>query len=293
MQAESQSMKIAPCSFAGMPALPTRMLDGLHVNIKNTFIHVDDHTPSTCSHGARTCMARVNSDEDASPWPKVAEFFLEPAQASDVMHCSFNEEEPCTSPSSSRGTGGNEDSPHILIQLAPDTRQTLESVNAEVCRSFIANGTDNRCIDLRVVLDGLHFSKNLFHVGQILPVRMASEDQAPCLSRSSTRASDATNGACTPDAITERVTDDEYESCAPKLKSSMVCRHWKHGWCKYEDNCRFLHPADKKGCIGSNPSDESGLVPPKPKPRTKRSRCRAAHVHNTVTAPLPVGIVQI
>jgi hypothetical protein len=31
------------------------------------------------------------------------------------------------------------------------------------------------------------------------------------------------------------------------VKSKMVCRHWKQGWCKFNDNCRFLHPWEKKG----------------------------------------------
>lgn len=31
-------------------------------------------------------------------------------------------------------------------------------------------------------------------------------------------------------------------------KSAMVCRHWKSkGWCRMEDNCKFLHPDHKRG----------------------------------------------
>lgn len=30
--------------------------------------------------------------------------------------------------------------------------------------------------------------------------------------------------------------------------SKVVCFHWKNkGWCKYEDSCRFSHPAEKRG----------------------------------------------
>merc|ERR1719401_342523 len=31
-------------------------------------------------------------------------------------------------------------------------------------------------------------------------------------------------------------------------KSHMVCRHWKtKGWCKYQTNCKFMHPEHKRG----------------------------------------------
>merc|ERR1712228_604643 len=31
-------------------------------------------------------------------------------------------------------------------------------------------------------------------------------------------------------------------------KCTMVCRHWKSkGWCRLEENCKFLHPECKKG----------------------------------------------
>jgi hypothetical protein len=41
-------------------------------------------------------------------------------------------------------------------------------------------------------------------------------------------------------AFDETPRDDE--------KSQMVCRHWKSkGWCRYESQCKFLHPASKCG----------------------------------------------
>jgi len=31
-------------------------------------------------------------------------------------------------------------------------------------------------------------------------------------------------------------------------KNAMICRHWTtKGWCKLEDNCKFLHPESKRG----------------------------------------------
>jgi len=46
-------------------------------------------------------------------------------------------------------------------------------------------------------------------------------------------------------------------------KSTMVCRHWKSkGWCRMEENCKFLHPENKRGVSapkgGSKGSATSG-----------------------------------
>jgi len=65
-------------------------------------------------------------------------------------------------------------------------------------------------------------------------------------------------------------------------KNTMVCRHWKSkGWCKLEDNCKFLHPEHKRGIAApSAPSKNAagakvemtldGEVPPAPLARRRK-----------------------
>lgn len=43
-----------------------------------------------------------------------------------------------------------------------------------------------------------------------------------------------------------------------KEANVMVCRHWKSkGWCRMEDNCKFLHPERKRG-VGSVNGNKAG-----------------------------------
>jgi len=58
---------------------------------------------------------------------------------------------------------------------------------------------------------------------------------------------------------------DDEAGVADSEKSTMVCRHWKSkGWCRLEENCKFLHPECKKGVSapkgGSKSSAVSGTI---------------------------------
>jgi len=54
-------------------------------------------------------------------------------------------------------------------------------------------------------------------------------------------------------ASTQRGGDDT------SSKSHMVCRHWKtKGWCKYQMNCKFMHPEHKRG-IGAAVTEAASL----------------------------------
>merc|ERR1712050_63895 len=41
-------------------------------------------------------------------------------------------------------------------------------------------------------------------------------------------------------------------------KIQMVCRHWKSkGWCRYESQCKFSHPENKRGVSAKGPAQSS------------------------------------
>jgi hypothetical protein len=53
---------------------------------------------------------------------------------------------------------------------------------------------------------------------------------------------------------------EDSESYNGDEKSQMVCRHWKSkGWCRYESQCKFLHPANKCGVSSKNSFEDSDV----------------------------------
>jgi hypothetical protein len=63
--------------------------------------------------------------------------------------------------------------------------------------------------------------------------------------------------------------DDDSESNRDDEKSQMVCRHWKSkGWCRYESQCKFLHPANKCGVSAKVLGEDSDV--PLPHRSTRR-----------------------
>jgi hypothetical protein len=53
-------------------------------------------------------------------------------------------------------------------------------------------------------------------------------------------------------------SDRESDSPLELEKSQMVCRHWKSkGWCRYETQCKFSHPENKRGISARGPADRS------------------------------------
>jgi hypothetical protein len=54
------------------------------------------------------------------------------------------------------------------------------------------------------------------------------------------------------------MSDRESDSPLELEKSQMVCRHWKSkGWCRYETQCKFSHPENKRGISARGPADRS------------------------------------
>jgi hypothetical protein len=57
--------------------------------------------------------------------------------------------------------------------------------------------------------------------------------------------------------------DEDLESPKEDEKSQMVCRHWKtKGWCRYESQCKFLHPEHKRGICASCPPENGDVTLP-------------------------------
>jgi hypothetical protein len=56
------------------------------------------------------------------------------------------------------------------------------------------------------------------------------------------------------------VASDGGESPRDDEKTQMVCRHWKSkGWCRYESQCKFLHPQNKCGVSAKVMAEESDM----------------------------------
>jgi len=83
--------------------------------------------------------------------------------------------------------------------------------------------------------------------------RVADEEKSvPIEYNSQTKASDESEDV---EAHCSLVAEVQYEELASEpplgsdqVQSAMVCRHWKSkGFCRMEDNCKFLHPEHKRG----------------------------------------------
>lgn len=109
--------------------------------------------------------------------------------------------------------------------------------------------------------------------------------------------------------------DSDAEHGSDQEKSVMVCRHWKSkGWCRLEDNCKFLHPEHKRGVgfvtgtkavgisggqnvdisssfvQGSTQSDQLALLSADGKKKSSKKRKnknKSASLSQDVTGPVP------
>jgi hypothetical protein len=57
--------------------------------------------------------------------------------------------------------------------------------------------------------------------------------------------------------------DVDSESPKKDEKSELVCRHWtSKGWCRYQSQCKFLHPASERGiCAKAHPENGNFFLP--------------------------------
>jgi hypothetical protein len=57
-------------------------------------------------------------------------------------------------------------------------------------------------------------------------------------------------------------SEEDSESAVDAEKSAMVCRHWKtKGWCRFESQCKFLHPDHKRGITVKGSTEIVDVVP--------------------------------
>jgi hypothetical protein len=74
------------------------------------------------------------------------------------------------------------------------------------------------------------------------------------------------------------VACDDSVSPMEEEKSLMVCRHWKSkGWCRYESQCKFLHPSSKRG-VSSKVVEASDVPLPHRSTRRRGGKNRSSVV---------------
>jgi hypothetical protein len=67
--------------------------------------------------------------------------------------------------------------------------------------------------------------------------------------------------------------DVDSESLKNDEKSEMVCRHWtSKGWCRYQSQCKFLHPENECGISAKAPPENGNVFLPKVATRRRGGR---------------------
>lgn len=253
--APSRSGSSTPSSPTSSTRASLSGMGDLRITVKNTFIDVEEvgeqanQEDDLYQRGARSCAARFSTCAtpkfipcqsfwndtpvagDAIPSPPIAPPpFAEPEGGSD-------EGEEATPPGVEHkaGTRGN---PKVQVQL-----QVPLEVNPEVAKllSEVPNF-------LRVQLAGTSIDHNTG--GVVLDVRMvlAANRGMPA----------AQAGAATAPGIE---TPQSGSSQGSPGRRRLVCCHWKNkGWCRYQDNCKFLHPPHKRGIGASGAKTSRGAM---------------------------------
>lgn len=159
----------------------------------------------------------------------------------------------------------------ILLQIPMQVPGDLDSSSSGVSEDLTATVTntqvsiEGRCavVDLRVIIgpNGVtHTPMRSFAPSSNQPVMVnssLSHSSPPGIFPASVGSADVANAEL---AATQETTSARSRKKAVKQKaatakpeddtkkSSIVCCHWKNkGFCKLDSNCKFMHPADKKG----------------------------------------------
>merc|ERR1719350_665529 len=97
----------------------------------------------------------------------------------------------------------------------------------------------------------------------MVPRRSSAGSTAPAIDRPLGLTTPALAAPAIPGVVASPAPGAVAPAPAPheQEKSVMVCRHWKSkGFCKLEDQCKFLHPENKRGSgTGDRKSSSAGV----------------------------------
>mmetsp|Transcript_138027 Transcript_138027/g.428982 ORF Transcript_138027/g.428982 Transcript_138027/m.428982 type:complete len:364 (-) Transcript_138027:27-1118(-) len=102
--------------------------------------------------------------------------------------------------------------------------------------------------------------------------------------------------ASQPPALGAAESPPSGSSQASPAQQTLVCCHWKNkGWCRYQDSCKFLHPAHKRGVGAKSPAalgPSASLARPagsEARARRRASRPSAGCTVASTAAPPPAS----
>lgn len=253
----------------------------LKLTVKNTFIDVEaDDSPgrlpesSLHRNGARSCTARLSSQH---PRPQRFEVETPSEMGSDVVFlfpptplggCTpwavgDHGYEPSLVTSVPSMPEIDWPSPESLGTTAPSTPETEEAT--DLTTPAPTDAPDNRGVPgsktvLQIPLElegGLESVLQRASEGIKVLLRSAAVDAATGCATLDLRLVVGLPATCTAPAVKvpspsgegTRVTAGKAGlTGSVGRKCQLVCCHWRQkGWCRYEDNCKFLHPEHKRG----------------------------------------------
>lgn len=303
------------------PRIARESACGCKIVVRNTFLcfeaedDVSDAEEQDLQRGARSCMARlleasspsfgcrteevrseeegeeesVAADSDVSNIREVALYEAEEDKQSQATAASLAED----ALSSSESRRPSDAAADELLRQPFEVRcgfdepsnDDQEKFGIEQVSSTFTDELGRRCVSLRLVVggNGVAVCQN-FKIGKVgdCNVRMPSTD-------SERLQAGALTGPTT-------ALPPENEPEVVGAKSNMVCRHWKLGFCTYEQTCKFLHPIEKQGKKKRTVPDSRGRAAATSSSRkaTRTARRPATAVlaaEPQVPSPVPAGLL--
>lgn len=237
-----------------MPLLPMTQRS---VVVKNTFIEErDDESRELLSiHalGANTCIARLSNDScKLSDWcsddgmsqastPSMYDRIRSGLSEGTFMstptgsECSFPLDGELTNASRTIPSGQQDLSTssvptrkiwlNIPVEVPYDSDSSPEDFHFTVTSAVFNRDSGCASIDVKVSLNNSR---------KVLPLAVLVPDPRTCVN------------------VTQKLGAEAQVAASPPSRlSDKVCCHWKNkGWCKYQECCKFQHPAHKRG-VGS------------------------------------------
>lgn len=251
----------SPASSSSMRSL-AKLPSDLRITIKNTFIDVDDaggqaqQERSLHQTGARTCAARFSTGitprifpqgigaetpaaEEAPHFPPTQPALVSttPAEIPAFPGAECPQGPGAAPPPDLQKEGAGSGRARVLLQVPLELDAALAAMLPEAPRclgvQLMGSSADAACghviMDLRVMLAMAPGASP--PSGPTCPLASTSRPPAP-----------------SPVGPMSTGTPPSESSQGSPSRRRLVCCHWKNkGWCRYQDNCKFLHPLHKRG----------------------------------------------